>query len=746
MKTPRVLGRENRRPFRVGLWFVALALPGFLGCFNSADPTRLKCKTQTGCPSGYVCDTSAGTCSPRGGSGGSQSDVSLGAGGEAGTGTNHNDGSAEVTSDALGDVPPGARSDATPDARIDAPADAALADAPADAALPDVPADGALPDAQTDANLDVAIDVPAQADGATPDSVGCPSDKVSCNGKCIDSTACCTAADCAGSCRTCNASNTCVALIGQDDPTGRCSGTCDSAGACKSKQGTACQTVGGGCAAGLYCSPDGVCCDKECKGSCEACDVNGSTGVCKTLAAKASPHTGHTPCTGSDVCAAACDGTSTSCAYPTVSCGTPSCTSSGYQAVGSCKSGSCSIPSVEGCTYTCDVNAGGCTGVCTPNQVQCSQGGVPQKCSSSGAWVNQTACGNGYLCNLGACTCASPKKECSGSCIDVTSDSHNCGACGHDCLGGTCSGGLCQPVAVAPSLGSTFQGLFGIDAQNLYYAVYQSGAVEASAYRVAKAAGSSSTEVVSSYAYASFRGVVSNDVFIFAENMDTNYLYDVTSTTKVQLGSINGGMNPASWGSSQPAYVPLYNPTSSPANITWYTTAGDVKASYDDTLDDYSGVSYNSFGAYQNTVFYLRTNPSSTSLFSIGYNASYATELLSSGLSSTMVIVDANAPSVLLWDASATAGILYRVPVGSSPSLQLITAVASTSVMATEDSSYLYWFDASGKLSRCSPSSSGCAGTTTMATGQSASGKLYQDDTALYWSDLSHSAIMKLAK
>ncbi len=726
MKTTRALGRENRRPFPIGFWIVALALPGFLGCFDAADPSRLRCKTQTGCPSGYVCDTSSGTCSPSGGFGGSRSDASPMGGSEAGAGTN--DGSAEVNNDAPGDGLPGARLDATPDARIEPATDSELADAPADG------------------NPDAAMDAPARMDAATLDAAGCPSGKVSCNGECIDSTACCTAADCAGSCKTCNASNTCVALVGQDDPTGRCSGTCDSTGACKSKQGTACQVVGGGCAAGLYCSPDGVCCDKACTGSCEACDVGGSTGTCKTLAAKASPHTGHTPCTGSDICAAACDGTSPSCTYPTLSCGTPACTSSGYQAVGTCTAGSCSMPSVEACTYTCDVSAGGCTGVCTPNQVQCSAGGVPQKCGTSGAWANQTACAGGYLCSLGACTCASPKKECSGSCLDVTSDGHNCGACGHDCLGGTCSSGLCQPVAVAANLGDTFQGLFGIDAQNLYYSVYQSGFVEASAARVGKAAGSASTQVVPNYAYAAFRGVVGNDVFIFAENMDANYLYDMTAGTKVQLGSINGGAFAASWGSSQPAYVPLYNPTSAPANITWYTTGGDVKASYDDTLSDYSSVSYSAFSAYQNTVFYLRTDPSSTSLFSIGYNASYATELLSSGLTSSMVIVDVNAPSVLLWDPSTTAGILYRVPVGSSPSLQLITAVASTSVMATEDASYLYWFDASGNLNRCSPASSGCTGTKTMATGQSASGKLYQDDAALYWSDMSRAAIMKLAK
>jgi hypothetical protein len=31
-------------------------------------------------------------------------------------------------------------------------------------------------------------------------------------------------------------------------------------------------------------------------------------------------------------------------------------------------------------------------------------------------------------------------------------DSHNCGSCGHDCLGGNCSGGLCQPFTLATSV------------------------------------------------------------------------------------------------------------------------------------------------------------------------------------------------------------------------------------------------------------------------------------------------------
>lgn len=42
-----------------------------------------------------------------------------------------------------------------------------------------------------------------------------------------------------------------------------------------------------------------------------------------------------------------------------------------------------------------------------------------------------------------------------GACGDTSSDTHNCGRCGHDCLGGACSAGVCQPlVLVAPDSGA----------------------------------------------------------------------------------------------------------------------------------------------------------------------------------------------------------------------------------------------------------------------------------------------------
>lgn len=54
---------------------------------------------------------------------------------------------------------------------------------------------------------------------------------------------------------------------------------------------------------------------------------------------------------------------------------------------------------------------------------------------------------------------------CGSSCVDTTSDGENCGACGHSCLGGACSAGVCQPVELATT-GGTYM---AIDSTNAYW-------------------------------------------------------------------------------------------------------------------------------------------------------------------------------------------------------------------------------------------------------------------------------------
>jgi hypothetical protein len=298
---------------------IVAATSALCACSPAGPPSgTVKCAvTSRQCPSGYVCVPETGTCwkpgdiPPDGGTepvdgpagpdlAGIDQPADAPPGGEAGVILDQ----ARVSPDGGG-----ALDVALPDA-TDAPSADALPDAP----LPDAPLPG--PD---------AADAPATPDAALDGPVTCSPSKVDCNGICIDPppAGCCTARECSGTCMSCGANHVCVAAKSQDDPNGVCPGTCDETGACKSKKGQRCQaSPSTGCVAGTLCSPDGICCDRACSGSCEACDLAGAEGTCTALATAATPHTGHTPCAGTPPCTGSCGGNPDgSCTFPTTACG-----------------------------------------------------------------------------------------------------------------------------------------------------------------------------------------------------------------------------------------------------------------------------------------------------------------------------------------------------------------------------------------------------------------------------------------
>ncbi len=218
--------------------------------------------------------------------------------------------------------------------------------------------------------------------------------------------ACCGDSDCPGTCQTCDSSHTCVSVVSRDDPNGRCVGTCDATGACKAKRGQSCTVVPGGCIDGTTCA-DGICCDRACSDTCEACDVPEHLGTCTTLAAGASPRPTRTACVSSvPACAGTCDGISALCSYNSGPCGSPSCTGITYQAAGTCSNGACNYPSAEDCP-------------------------------------------NGQVCDGAACACSAPMTTCSGGlCVNLQSNSAHCGDCDRSCSSNHgssgCVAGSCQ--------------------------------------------------------------------------------------------------------------------------------------------------------------------------------------------------------------------------------------------------------------------------------------------------------------
>lgn len=61
-----------------------------------------------------------------------------------------------------------------------------------------------------------------------------------------------------------------------------------------------------------------------------------------------------------------------------------------------------------------------------------------------------------------------PNLYCGGNeCVDESKDSKNCGSCGHDCQGGECREGQCQPVIIAYD--QLYPSYIVVDAKNIYW-------------------------------------------------------------------------------------------------------------------------------------------------------------------------------------------------------------------------------------------------------------------------------------
>jgi hypothetical protein len=195
--------------------------------------------------------------------------------------------------------------------------------------------------------------------------------------------------------------------------TGGAGGTCAS-GACQ--PGQPCVT-GAQCATG-FCA-DGLCCDSVCAGPCVSCNLAGSAGQCRPVAAGGlDPHglcatSAPTTC-GSD---GRCDGVG-GCRkwdYRT-DCATTTCKDGIYYGASQCNgSGSCVPLFMASCSpFKCDAASNRCAATCT-DDTDCAIGKCMNRICRAGdqgvpCTINDEC--NSRMCIQGVC-CASP---CEGPC------------------------------------------------------------------------------------------------------------------------------------------------------------------------------------------------------------------------------------------------------------------------------------------------------------------------------------------
>ena len=87
-----------------------------------------------------------------------------------------------------------------------------------------------------------------------------------------------------------------------------------------------------------------------------------------------------------------------------------------------------------------------------------SDGGATTTTTSSSSSSTSTGTGGAVTTSgTGGAGCDAGTTACNTVCTDMQTDAHNCGRCAHDCVGGACLAGVCQPwqlVADADIAGS----------------------------------------------------------------------------------------------------------------------------------------------------------------------------------------------------------------------------------------------------------------------------------------------------
>jgi hypothetical protein len=144
-----------------------------------------------------------------------------------------------------------------------------------------------------------------------PNGKACNSGSECVSTYCIDAVCCENA--CNGTCQSCNVSpalaGVCsMAPFGQNDgnATIACTGeeSCDGNGNCKKDNGQPCSAASD-CVHGVC--TDEYCCESACVGTCQACNVPGSVGVCTNIPSGTEDNEAMVVCNGTQ----ACDGTGT---------------------------------------------------------------------------------------------------------------------------------------------------------------------------------------------------------------------------------------------------------------------------------------------------------------------------------------------------------------------------------------------------------------------------------------------------
>jgi len=334
--------------------------------------------------------------------------------------------------------------------------------------------------------------------------------------------------------------------------------------------------------------------------------------------------------------------------------------------------------------------------------------------------------------------------------VQTASDPLNCGACGHNCLGGTCVGGQCQPVAIASNL-TGLPGPLQIDAANVYW-------TEADTNNLFVLNTAASPPTLTQMIASGQRTAYRLDGNIFVDKFGSSFTSFNTCTL-----------------SSKCAAQTMFSPPN--------TTGGDFQIDEAAQRLFYTDISFpDMVQATPLTAF----NPSPFLTLPVGFNTVQMLGLIN-GFIYGLATPNAGGPPLALWRSAVapstnTASILSTQIPGvnasfpvSANSTKIFLFTSSNTILSfppngsgaapptlyfnaaafggmVADENFVYWTDSTlGNVYRCPANACPATpGPDIIATGQAGNQTIVQDSKALYWGRAGQMSglnqIMRLAK
>lgn len=328
--------------------------------------------------------------------------------------------------------------------------------------------------------------------------------------------------------------------------------------------------------------------------------------------------------------------------------------------------------------------------------------------------------------------CPQGLTECGDACVVVASDPAHCGACGHDCLGGECLAGVCQPVVV--SIGPVHAFDLVLDAASIYWTSQGATLASEGDVRRISRTGGGTAALIASNLFAP-RGVAVDGDNVYWVNLEDD---------RVMMAPKAGG-EPVVIATGQSGRDIAVDAT----YVYWTNTTGEVmKAPLDQSAAPaviYAGPEGPDGIALDGERVYWAnrlTGEVSTAPFDNPSGASV--ELFSGPAGPTDLVVDA---THVYWSNHETGEVMKAPLTGDGSSATLIAQGQLDPFGLAVDATHLYWANYGDGVSGqvvMAPLQGGEA--VVLVEGQPGPRRIAVDEAAIYWTNHDSGQLMKLAR